>query len=110
MSPAAVTEWERVVEEVRDLGIITKLDRAVLAIYCAAWSRFIVAERQMAAALEAADVKLWVKLAAVEERAARECQRACAVLGFTPVDRGRIEALVNTEPERPKDAEIAHFG
>lgn len=45
----ALVEWNRVVPELDELGILSVLDRAVLARYCLAWSQW----RQLAKTLEA---------------------------------------------------------
>lgn len=38
-------EWRRVVPELNKLGILGKVDRAVLATYCDTWSKFTEARR-----------------------------------------------------------------
>jgi len=40
----AILEWHRIVKELLTLGILTKVDRAALAAYCAAWGRWVEAE------------------------------------------------------------------
>lgn len=41
----AKAEWRRVVPELDRLGVLAKVDRAALATYCAAWSKFVQAEQ-----------------------------------------------------------------
>ncbi|MFC8171198.1 phage terminase small subunit P27 family [Streptomyces sp. NPDC057325] len=41
----AKAEWRRVVPELDALGVLARLDRATLSTYCAAWSKFVAAER-----------------------------------------------------------------
>ncbi|MCM2580456.1 phage terminase small subunit P27 family [Streptomyces meridianus] len=41
----AKAEWRRVVPELDRLGVLSKVDRAALATYCAAWSKFVAAEK-----------------------------------------------------------------
>lgn len=43
----AAAEWRRVVPELHRLGLLSKVDRAVLATYCSAWSKFVAAERMV---------------------------------------------------------------
>ncbi|GGR37903.1 hypothetical protein GCM10010497_45980 [Streptomyces cinereoruber] len=38
-------EWARVVPQLDALGVLAKVDRAVLSAYCAAWSKFVAAEQ-----------------------------------------------------------------
>ncbi|MFG2683151.1 phage terminase small subunit P27 family [Streptomyces sp. NPDC048392] len=41
----ATAEWGRVVPDLDRLGVLAMVDRAVLATYCAAWSKFVQAEQ-----------------------------------------------------------------
>ena len=43
----ALAEWHRVTPLLADVGLITNLDRAVVAGYCMAWSRWLECERQL---------------------------------------------------------------
>jgi phage terminase small subunit len=45
MLPEAQREWGRVIAEMENLGIITKLDRSMLAAYCQMWARWVEAEK-----------------------------------------------------------------
>ncbi|MGI5443381.1 phage terminase small subunit P27 family [Streptomyces shenzhenensis] len=41
----AKAEWRRVVPDLDRLGVLARVDRAVLATYCSSWSKFVQAER-----------------------------------------------------------------
>ncbi len=41
MPPEAQREWGRVVAEMESLGIVCKLDRSDLAVYCCLWAKFV---------------------------------------------------------------------
>lgn len=43
--PEARAEWDRVIAAYAELGILTRLDRGTLGIYCQMWARFAAAER-----------------------------------------------------------------
>lgn len=44
LDKAARAEWKRVSDELSATGLLTTVDRAALAAYCAAWSRWVDAE------------------------------------------------------------------
>lgn len=52
--PEAKKEWRRVTRELERYGLISKLDRAALVLYCQAWGRLVWAEKMMAAAMKRA--------------------------------------------------------
>lgn len=45
--PEARKEWRRITPELERYGLISKLDRASLALYCQAYARWVWAERQL---------------------------------------------------------------
>ena len=45
LAPEARAEWDRVVEAYAESGVVTPLDRAMLATFCQLWARFVEAER-----------------------------------------------------------------
>lgn len=55
--PEARKEWRRLTPELQKLGLIAKIDRAALSLYCQAWARLVWAEEQMARAMRLAEEK-----------------------------------------------------
>lgn len=53
--PEAKKEWKRIAVELEKYGLISKLDRAALVLYCQAWAKMVWAERQLARAMKLAD-------------------------------------------------------
>ena len=47
LSPEAMAEWARIVRELYNLGLISQLDRAMLAAYCQAYGRWVEAEQKI---------------------------------------------------------------
>lgn len=47
LCPAAKAEWKRVGHEMKELGMLSKLDRSVFAGYCQAYGRWVEAERKL---------------------------------------------------------------
>jgi P27 family predicted phage terminase small subunit len=48
LNKAARTEWHRISKELLACGLLTAVDRAALACYCVAWSRWVEAEGKIA--------------------------------------------------------------
>lgn len=47
LDAAAKREWKRIGAELIALGLLTSVDRAALAAYCASWSRWVHADEQV---------------------------------------------------------------
>lgn len=52
--PEAKKEWRRVGVELEANGLVSKLDRAALALYCQTWAKLVWAETMLARAMKAA--------------------------------------------------------
>lgn len=52
--PEARKEWRRITPELDRYGLISKLDRSALSLYCQAWARWVWAEEQLARAMAVA--------------------------------------------------------
>jgi P27 family predicted phage terminase small subunit len=52
--PEARKEWRRITPELERYGLVSKLDRSALALYCQAWARWVWAEEQLQRDHEAA--------------------------------------------------------
>ncbi len=55
--PEARKEWRRITPELQRYGLISKLDRGALALYCQAWARWVWAEQQLVRAVRLAEEK-----------------------------------------------------
>lgn len=55
--PAARKEWKRISVELEVYGLISKLDRAALALYCQAWARWVWAEEMLSRKMKEASEK-----------------------------------------------------
>jgi len=106
---AAGTEWKRIVPLLLELGLLTELDRAALALYCHAWGEIVMLTDQLAKDRDAAiaagqppDTALWRTLPSgiaresIRPRLLREaevrCDRALASFGLSPATRARVTA------------------
>jgi P27 family predicted phage terminase small subunit len=95
-------EGERVAPQLYELGLLTALDRTALAIYCACWSRWVWASKQ----IEAEELTVPSRggrekanpLLAIASQAQRMMHKMATELGMTPGSRPRIR--VSPPPSR----------
>ena len=106
----ARAEWDRLVALLVELRVLSALDRAALAAYCVAWSRWSETEE----ALASLDIhQLYSETETgyrqshpllVIARQAQMDMRAWAVeLGITPSSRSRVRAAPKEEPGDPSE-------
>jgi len=106
LSDEAKVEWERVSQELAELGLLTKIDRAALAAYCDCWADYLEAAK-LCANKDGQDRKV-IKTAAgnfvenpyfsIKKRCLELMHKFLTEFGMTPVSRTRINA-------HPKDKE-----
>lgn len=121
--PEAKKEWRRIGTELVRYGLVSKLDRAALALYCAAWSRLVWAETMLARVMERAEAGRLAAEAAGEEwkggdgimvpspngalvyshhwvvqrRSAQEVHWYLQSFGLSPSSRGRVKTSDNRQ-------------
>lgn len=105
----AKVEWGRVVSVLYAAGLMTELDRAALAAYCAAYGRWAQAERAInrMAAKDELNAALMIKttngnavqnpLVGIANKAKSDMVRYASEFGMTPSARSRVEANTNDE-------------
>ncbi len=94
LSVAAKSEWKRIVPQLEDMGLLTKIDRTELALYCQAYARWkkaeaVINEKGELYKTQSGNVitspMLWVANKAMEQ-----CHKFLTEFGMTPASRGRI--------------------
>lgn len=95
-------EWNRIAVQLRNLGLLTVVDHAALAAYCAAFGRWIQAERALSKMRKRDELTagLMIKtsngnavqnpLVGVANKAAADMVRYAAEFGMTPAARARL--------------------
>lgn len=128
LGPDAKREWRRVVQQLFTLGLLSNIDRAVLAAYCVSYGRWCEAERALKLARDAAGPDLaggllsktgngnliQNPLVGVSNVAMRDMASLAAEFGMTPSARTRIHARPRPSAEGkedvPKEDEDEFFG
>lgn len=104
LGKTAKNEWRRVAPELHRLGLLTQLDRASFAAYCASYGRWVELEK----IVTAQGMTFMTKRGVVYKRPeVTMAQKECALMrqfalefGLTPTSRSRIEV---PEPPKPDD-------
>jgi len=111
LSDDAKVEWGRVIDTLYQVGLMTELDRAVLAAYCQAYGRWAQAERALAKMAERDPVNyaLMIKtsnnnpiqnpLVGAANKAAADMVRYASEFGMSPAARARVNAAENGEKD-----------
>lgn len=97
LSDEARAEWHRLVETLVSMGVITIVDRAVLAAYCQAYGRWVEAEEKLK------ETPLLIKTPSgyvqqspwlgIANRQMELMGRYMAEIGLTPASRSRIATI-----------------
>ena len=111
LSDDARAEWDRVCETLYTVGLVTALDAAALAAYCAAYGRWAQAERALRDAENDENGGLVTRtatgniiqnaLVGIANKAAADMVRYAVEFGMTPSARSKVEAI------EPEDADPA---
>lgn len=102
-SPLALEEWDRIVQELYDLGLMTNLDRAALVAYCEFWEAYVKsAEKLQKMGLvitTQAGNQVENPYFSIKKRAAELMHKFLIEFGMTPASRTRISATPLGKPD-----------
>ena len=100
LSDIAKVEWGRISQDLAQLGLLSRIDRAALAAYCDCWSDYVEAAR-MCATTDGKDKKV-IKTAAgnfvenpyfsIKKRCLEIMHKYLVEFGMTPASRTKIDA------------------
>lgn len=104
----AKAEWKRMAKQLHGLGILAKIDRAVLAAYCACWSRWVQAEAKviefgLIMVSKTGGGMFQNPYLSVANRAMEQMSRIAAEFGMTPSGRARLDVEPAPPPADPFD-------
>lgn len=104
---AGKTEWRRVVKELAKIGLLSQIDRGMLAAYCAHYARWVQAEKH----LQRDEVQLVVRTATgtyqrnpwvtVANDAMQGMKSFATEFGMSPAARTRIQVETEKEEKDP---------
>ncbi len=110
LSPTAKTEWRRLARILNEIGLLTQIDRTVLAAYCQAYGRWVGAERRLAETPPLlktpagyVQVSPWIT---ISNKQVELMTRLMAELGLTPSARSRLAIQLPNGP-KPWDFKIS---
>lgn len=103
LSPDAAAEWDRIVADLVQVGLVSAIDRAELAIYCQAWADWKLARERLAELQDRGFVEstpsgykqigVWMQIA---NRAEDRMRAAGGSFGMSPAARTRLK----TQPQQ----------
>lgn len=110
LDDAAVAEWIRIVADLGVAGLITRPDRAALAAYCCAYSRWIFAEQKITTfghiVRHPSGKLMQTPWLAISNQAMLLMHKFLTEFGMTPVSRARVAAPAGDDTKNP----FAQFG
>ena len=101
LSDEAKREWRRISKDLDGLGLLTRIDRAALALYCEAWGRWVEAEealRKFGTVMKApSGFPMQSPYLAIANKAMEQIRALLTEFGMSPSSRTRVHA--NPPPE-----------
>jgi P27 family predicted phage terminase small subunit len=92
----AKREWNRVVPELARLGLLAKVDRALIAAYCQCWARYVEAQKDIAENGSTFTTDKGYEgprpSVGIATKTLEKLSMLSAKFGFTPSDRSRLRA------------------
>ncbi|WP_347312034.1 phage terminase small subunit P27 family [Defluviimonas sp. SAOS-178_SWC] len=103
LSATAKTEWKRLACVLNEIGLLTQIDRTVLAAYCQAYGRWVEAERKLAETPPLlktpagyVQVSPWIT---ISNKQVELMTRLMAELGLSPSSRSRLAVQIPNGPK-----------
>ena len=114
-------EWKRISRELIAVGLLTSVDRAILASYCEAWSRWSQATRELHELASAKGKSVLViatksgnaiqnPLIGIINVAADQMRKLAVELGLSPASRSRLQIEPQHKDADPFEAFMAEIG
>jgi P27 family predicted phage terminase small subunit len=106
LNPMAKLEWRRVSKLLHEVGLLSEIDRAALAMYCQCWGRWVEAERELEKSgplvkTRNSNYPIVNPYLSIANKAMRQMASILAEFGMTPASRSRIKAGVPSTERDP---------
>jgi P27 family predicted phage terminase small subunit len=111
----AKVEWRRISGELLTLGLLTLIDRAALAGYCSAWSRWVAAElniQKFGTVIKSPKSGYPVQnpYVGIANTALDQMRKFATEFGLTPASRSRLHVEADGQSTDPFEAFMAGIG
>jgi len=107
LDKAARAEWHRSIRLLHEIGLVTQLDRAALACYCQAWSRWVEAEdnlRRYGLTVKSPQgYSMQSPYLAIANKAMEQMRAFLTEFGMTPSSRAGLKTDSKTPAETLKE-------
>ncbi|MES2126665.1 MAG: phage terminase small subunit P27 family [Pseudomonadota bacterium] len=113
----AKAEWRRIINDLVTLGVVTKIDRGELAVYCQAWGDWKFARKKITELQEAGfvestpsgykQISAWMQVA---NRAEDRMRTSGSSFGLNPAARTRLQVRVPQGELFPNDEKTKASG
>jgi len=96
LGPEAKREWRRLAPQLARMGLLCKIDRAALALFCQAWARWVEAEEALkrygVMVKSPSGFPMQSPYLAVANKAMEQMRALLAEFGMSPSSRTRVHA------------------
>ena len=107
LGPEAKREWRRLAPQLARLGLLCKIDRAALALFCQAWERWVEAEEALkrygVMVKSPNGFPMQSPYLAVANKAMEQMRALLAEFGMSPSSRTRVHATPQIGEDDPME-------
>ena len=107
LGPEAKREWRHLAPQLARLGLLCKIDRAALALFCQAWERWVEAEESLkrygVMVKSSNGFPMQSPYLAVANKAMEQMRAMLAEFGMSPSSRTRVHATPQIDEDDPME-------
>ena len=108
LNDEAKKEWHRIVKDLHQAGLFTKVDRPALAAYCQAYGRWVMAEEKLDTLASMVDetpngMQVQSVYLQIANKSMEQMRKFLVEFGMTPSARSRVTVQ---QPEKPDELEM----